>query len=143
MESRTKGALVVEKLKPSAAAIILNISGTVLAIRRNKPGSLGYGIPGGKVEDGESYAEAMIREVREETGLRVKSFSSLYRGVVDDQEFFCETFLVTSYEGSPSTKSEGEVEWTTFDRLILESPFSHYNQRLLTAILSRFILTQG
>ncbi len=47
--------------------------GRVLLIRRGKPPLLGrWMIPGGTVELGETLAEALVREMEEETGLRVE-----------------------------------------------------------------------
>src|ERR1700687_853171 len=47
--------------------------GRVLIVRRARPPALGlYTLPGGGVELGETLAEAVIREVREETGLDVE-----------------------------------------------------------------------
>lgn len=54
-------------------AVIWNEDGDVLLIRRGKPPRLGqWSIPGGHVEWGESLRDALIREVREETGLEVE-----------------------------------------------------------------------
>jgi 8-oxo-dGTP diphosphatase len=53
-------------------AIIVDAAGRVLMILRgHEPGAGLWSIPGGRVEPGESDQEAVIREVREETGLRV------------------------------------------------------------------------
>lgn len=57
----------------AVGAVVVSRDGRVLVIRRGKPPGLGnWSIPGGKVEPGESLAEAVVREVREETGLDVK-----------------------------------------------------------------------
>ena len=46
--------------------------GRVLIVRRAQPPARGlYTLPGGGVELGETLAEAVVREVREETGLRI------------------------------------------------------------------------
>ncbi len=51
-------------------AVVRDDSGRVLLIRRaHEPGSGLWSLPGGKVEEGETDAEALIRELREETGL--------------------------------------------------------------------------
>ncbi len=57
-------------LRPSVAAIIRDGEGRLLLQRRSDNGR--WGLPGGSVEIGESVREAIIREVREETGLEVE-----------------------------------------------------------------------
>jgi ADP-ribose pyrophosphatase YjhB (NUDIX family) len=52
------------------AAIIRNDDGHVLLQRRSDNGL--WGLPGGGVEIGESVSTAIVREVREETGLTVQ-----------------------------------------------------------------------
>jgi 8-oxo-dGTP diphosphatase len=51
-------------------AVIWNDRGEIVLIRRGQEPRLGeWSIPGGRLEWGESVREAIIREVREETGL--------------------------------------------------------------------------
>lgn len=45
--------------------------GNVLMQHRADPGWPGYAFPGGHVEQGESFADTAIREIREETGIRI------------------------------------------------------------------------
>lgn len=59
-----------KELRPSVAAIITNAEGHVLLQRRSDNGL--WGLPGGSVEIGESVTTAVVREVREETGLAVE-----------------------------------------------------------------------
>jgi 8-oxo-dGTP diphosphatase len=58
---------------PCAGAVITDSDGRLLLIRRGHEPEAGlWSLPGGRVEPGETGAQAMIREVREETGLRVR-----------------------------------------------------------------------
>lgn len=59
-----------KELRPSVAAIITNADGEVLLQRRSDNGL--WGLPGGSVEIGESVTTAIVREVKEETGLVVE-----------------------------------------------------------------------
>jgi len=53
-------------------AVIKDGSGRLLLIKRgHEPGKGLWSIPGGRIEAGESDAAALVREVREETGLVV------------------------------------------------------------------------
>ena len=52
------------------SGIVFNQKNQILLIRRNQPPAMGFwSIPGGKLETGESLAEACQREIKEETGL--------------------------------------------------------------------------
>jgi len=54
-------------------AVIWNGRGEIVLIRRGREPRLGeWSIPGGRLEWGESVREAVVREVREETGLEVE-----------------------------------------------------------------------
>jgi 8-oxo-dGTP diphosphatase len=53
-------------------AVIRDDGGRLLLIKRgHEPGKGLWSVPGGRIEDGESDADALVREVREETGLIV------------------------------------------------------------------------
>ena len=52
-------------------AVILKAGKVLLILRRHPPNAGLWSLPGGLIELGESPAEAIEREVREETGLRV------------------------------------------------------------------------
>ena len=58
------------QIRPSVSAVILNERGELLLQRRSDNGQ--WGLPGGSVEIGESVMGATVREVWEETGLRVE-----------------------------------------------------------------------
>ncbi|HEY0076032.1 MAG TPA: NUDIX hydrolase [Abditibacteriaceae bacterium] len=60
----------MEYKRLGAAAIILNGAGDVLLVKLGY-GPLNWELPGGGAEAGESIVETALREVREETGLRV------------------------------------------------------------------------
>ncbi|MHB9998800.1 HAD-IIA family hydrolase [Bacillus spizizenii] len=59
-----------EQVKAGVAGIIIKESSSVLLMKRADNGL--WGIPSGHVEPGESVEQAIIREIKEETGLTVK-----------------------------------------------------------------------
>ena len=61
------------RIVPCVGAVIRDASGRLLLIQRgHDPHRGAWSLPGGRIEDGESAGEAVVREVREETGLAVR-----------------------------------------------------------------------
>jgi ADP-ribose pyrophosphatase YjhB (NUDIX family) len=57
---------------PCVGAIIKDEAGRLLLIQRgHEPETGRWSLPGGRIEPGESDEQAVVRETREETGLRV------------------------------------------------------------------------
>ncbi len=75
---------------------------------------------GGKLEENESPDECLLREVREETGLRLTSWR--YRGVVtfvsDRWEGeYMHLFTADGFVGTLAPCDEGELAWIPRDRI--------------------------
>jgi mutator protein MutT len=67
---------------PCAGAVVKDQAGRLLLVkRRHEPGAGLWSLPGGRIEPGETAEQAMVREVREETGLLVSAIRLL--GVVE------------------------------------------------------------
>lgn len=68
-----------EQRKTLPAVSVAVVRGTtVLLVKRARPPSQGvFAFPGGKVEPGETLAEAAARELLEETGLRARDYRPL------------------------------------------------------------------
>ena len=71
------------QIRPGVAAIIQSGEGRILLQRRSDNGL--WGLPGGSVGIGESVHDAIVREVREETGLAVEVVRLI--GVYSDPKF--------------------------------------------------------
>ncbi len=62
-----------EIFTPCVGGLAYDGDGRILLIRRgNEPGRGRWSLPGGRVEIGENDADALVREMREETGLHVE-----------------------------------------------------------------------
>jgi len=58
---------------PCVGAVVKDGRGRLLLIKRGHEPGLGlWSLPGGRIEPGETDAEALVRELREETGLEVE-----------------------------------------------------------------------
>ncbi len=77
-----------------------------------KVGETGYiDIPGGKIEEGETPEDASIREVYEETGMKVENLVSIGDVTTEypDRIFNFKVFLVTEFFGIPEEQNENEA----------------------------------
>lgn len=74
--------------RQAAGAVVVREDGRVLLIRRGRPPGAGdWTLPGGKIEAGETPAETIVRELREETGLHVEVVAVLRVVDVDRERF--------------------------------------------------------
>lgn len=91
----------------------------VVVIDRQKQDWPGITFPGGHVEQGESFADAVIREVQEETGLNIRSPQLC--GIKDWYENQCRYVVLfykaTCFEGELRSGAEGKVWWENIDNL--------------------------
>ena len=99
---------------------VLRRGSKVLVQNRTDPNWPGVAFPGGHVEKGESFTDAVIREVFEETGLKI--FSPMLCGIKDwsndDGSRYMVLFYKTNhFEGTLSSSDEGEVRWIELEEM--------------------------
>jgi 8-oxo-dGTP diphosphatase len=89
----------------------------------------GIEFPGGKVEYGESLQEAAVREVLEETNVKVNNVRELCHYIVRDNPPFCKVVFVAEAELELSEdfiyETKGRV-WLTEEELTLHEQLSFY-----------------
>ena len=84
----------------TARAIITNSQGQILLIERHHAGKHYFVLPGGHIDQGETPEQAVVREVREETGLTV-TVDKLVRTETDGLGNLQHIFACTSGGGKP------------------------------------------
>ncbi|WP_049569176.1 NUDIX hydrolase [Streptomyces sp. SBT349] len=107
-----------------AVVAVLRRDGRVLVIRRGPEARFsGYWAPlSGTIEPGERQREALVREVREEVGLRVTPLEKVWECMTDDGGYVLHwwTAEVEGGELTPDPGEVGETRWVTaeeFSRL--------------------------
>jgi 16S rRNA (cytidine1402-2'-O)-methyltransferase len=128
----------------TVGALIFNDAGDVLMLRTHKWSDL-WGIPGGKIKAGERAEDALVREVKEETGLDVANIQFvLVQDSIDSTEFYREAhFVLLNYRciarGAHPVQLNDEAErfeWVS-PRAALDLPLNTPTRVLLEAVLSR------
>lgn len=110
----------------AATVLVIADDGKILAVsRRDDPTA--FGLPGGKVDPGETPVEAAARELQEETGLTATDLKPVF--VRGEGDGYTTTTFVGKVSGNIRTDEEGVVRWV--DREVLfNGPFGGYNRKL-------------
>lgn len=92
----------------------------VLVQDRQDPKWSGLTFPGGHVEKGESFTDAVIREVWEETGLRISEpqLCGIKDWINEDGTRYMVLFYKTDkFQGTLTSSQEGDVFWVPLSQL--------------------------
>nr|WP_297709072.1 8-oxo-dGTP diphosphatase [uncultured Butyrivibrio sp.] len=96
----------------------------VLLQNRIKEDWKGYTLPGGHVEPGESFVDAVIREMKEETGLDIKNPRlagvkqfPIIDGGKENGRYIVFLFKTNEFSGSVISSAEGKMEWFEYSKL--------------------------
>jgi len=79
----------------------------------------GYTLPGGHVEPGESFVDAVVREMKEETGLDILQprLVGIKQFPRDGGRYVVLLFKTEHFSGELVSSDEGEMEWVEPERL--------------------------
>ena len=85
----------------------------VLLQNRVKKDWQGYTLPGGHVEHGESFVDAVVREMKEETGLTIEKprMVGIKQFPIDGGRYIVLLFEATQFTGEVVSSEEGEMTW--------------------------------
>jgi len=104
-----------------AVAAVVNNKGEVLVSQRKRGTHLGgyWEFPGGKLEQGESVAAALVRELKEELDIVPISSRPLIRirHHYPEKSVLLDVWKIESYSGKPKGIESQRIEWRAIDRL--------------------------
>jgi phosphoglycolate phosphatase len=128
----------------TAGALIFNAAGEVLMVRTHKWSNL-WGIPGGKIREGEGSIDALRRELKEETALDVSDIRlALVQDCIHSKEFYRPAhFVLLNYtcrcEKEPIVRlndEANEYRWV-LPQKALEMDLNTPTRILIEAVLSK------
>jgi ADP-ribose pyrophosphatase YjhB (NUDIX family) len=124
-----------------AGALITDDAGALLLVVETGPGKQGkWSLPAGKVESGESAIAAMVREVREETGLTVDPIDivGFYHSLSTSEGYYGINVLFRArvVEGEPTPTTEHpEVRFVDRAEIAVMTSNGHFRSGELVELI--------
>jgi 8-oxo-dGTP diphosphatase len=126
-------------LRQAAVAYIERSDGRLLCVWNKR--YRGWSLPGGMVEEGESVPAALARELREETGLVLNRYESIYSGehgikaaIERGRASYVHIYRVWA-TGIPSEQEIGcPVTWLTREEFLEWSPYAPFYLKVFAAV---------
>jgi len=126
----------------TATAIIPFPDDEILLIKRNTAPFIGYwGLPGGRMDPGETVEQTVVREANEETGLDVaivcKIGEYVEKGIKDDVDYeYYPTCFLVKVIGGEMKRQESEIQdIQLFSLKALPDPLAFEHDKMITDYL--------
>lgn len=125
-------------VRRAAVALIEREDGRLLCVWNRR--YVGWSLPGGMVEEGESIIEGLVRELLEETSLRATSAMLVHERSVEtetgiagqDRASVVSVYRIFGAEGTPrEVEPSSPVTWLTREEFLAWSPFAPFYRELL------------
>ena len=107
-----------EQVELTVLCLIHNEDSYLLQDRVKKDWT-GYTLPGGHIEPGESVVDAVVREMKEETGLMIKSprLCGVKQFPIEGGRYIVFLFETDRFEGKVVDSDEGKMRWIKISEL--------------------------
>ena len=116
----------VASLRAATMLIVKNQDGKILLLKRSGTGWMDghWGLPGGKVDHGETMKQAAVREAKEEIGIDINvndlELALLGHNLSEGNYWMHAIFIVKKYQGKVTNAEphmHSEIEWFDIDKL--------------------------
>ena len=106
----------IERVELTVLCLVEN-GNKILLQNRVKKNWQGYTLPGGHVERDESFVDAVVREIKEETGLDIKKpiLVGVKQFPIKYGRHVVFLFKTNEFEGFLQSSTEGKMEWVEYN----------------------------